>query len=109
MGCHCRPNRSFFYRGRKFPICARCTGELAGMVLLAFTWPFAHLGAPAAFLLLLPLVADGTIQALTAYESRNYRRLWTGLLFGYGLADLLFLSFAAVFHWGFRMGLRLFP
>lgn len=79
------------------------------MILLVFTWPFAHLGALAAFLLLLPLVADGTIQAITVYESRNLRRLWTGLLFGYGLADLLFLSGAAIFYWGFETGLRLFP
>lgn len=78
------------------------------MILLVLTWPFAHLGTPAALLLLLPLVADGTIQALTAYESRNPRRFWTGLLFGYGLADLLFLSGAAVFRWGLETGAKLF-
>ncbi|HJB51594.1 MAG TPA: DUF2085 domain-containing protein, partial [Candidatus Oscillibacter pullicola] len=31
FGCHCRPDRSFHFRdGTPFPICARCTGELAG-------------------------------------------------------------------------------
>ena len=29
-GCHCRPDRSFFFRGRQFPVCARCTGMLLG-------------------------------------------------------------------------------
>lgn len=108
FGCHCRPDRSFFYRGHKFPICARCTGELAGMLILVLTWAFVHPGALATLPLLLPLIADGTLQALTAYESRNYRRFWTGLIFGYGLANLIFLSFAAVFNWGFETGLRLF-
>ena len=33
FGCHCRPDRSFHFRdGTPFPICARCTGELAGIL-----------------------------------------------------------------------------
>lgn len=28
FGCHRRPERSFFYKGRQFPICARCTGGI---------------------------------------------------------------------------------
>lgn len=78
------------------------------MVLLILTWFAAHPGLPFSLLLLLPLVADGAVQALTAYESQNYRRLWTGFLFGYGLANLLFLSVAATFRWGFDTGLQLF-
>ena len=56
------------------------------MLLLAFTWLAVHPGVPISLLLLLPLIADGSIQAFTTYESRNSRRLWTGFLFGYGLA-----------------------
>lgn len=33
-------------------------------------------------LMMLPLVVDGFTQMLTAYESNNLRRLWTGILFG---------------------------
>lgn len=33
-------------------------------------------------LMMLPLVVDGFTQRLTAYESNNMRRLWTGILFG---------------------------
>ena len=36
FGCHARPDRSFFFRGRQFPICARCTGELVGMLIGIF-------------------------------------------------------------------------
>ena len=32
FGCHARPDRSFYWNGKPFPICARCTGELAGMI-----------------------------------------------------------------------------
>ena len=32
MGCRCRPDRSFHFRGRPFPICARCTGILCGFL-----------------------------------------------------------------------------
>ena len=78
------------------------------MLLLAFTWLAVHPGVPISLLLLLPLIADGSIQAFTTYESRNSRRLWTGFLFGYGLANLLFLSCYAAFRWGVDTGLQRF-
>ena len=78
-------------------------------MLLLVTWPFAHLSTAAALLLLAPLVLDGVVQLLTPYESRNLRRLWTGLLFGYGLTDLLFISLAATFRYGYNIGSRFFP
>ena len=77
------------------------------MLAVVFTWAFFHPGALTSLPLLIPLIADGTVQKLTAYESRNYRRFWTGLLFGYGLFNLLFLSFEATIRWGFDLGLRL--
>ena len=40
FGCHCRDDRSFHYRGKKFPICARCTGELVGILILLISCPF---------------------------------------------------------------------
>ena len=54
--------------------------------------------------MLLPLVLDGVIQLRTAYESRNRRRLWTGILFGYGLTSLLLLSAVWVFRQGYALG-----
>ncbi|RGF93239.1 DUF2085 domain-containing protein [Ruminococcus sp. AM54-1NS] len=32
-GCHQRPDRSFFFHGWQFPVCARCTGVLAGQLV----------------------------------------------------------------------------
>lgn len=36
-------------------------------------------------LLMIPMVFDGFLQLLTKYESGNYRRLFTGILFGVAL------------------------
>ena len=60
------------------------------------------------FLLLLPLVLDGMIQKITSYESTNIRRLITGLLYGYALSSLIVISFAAVFRFGYGIGLKLY-
>lgn len=86
FGCHARPDRSFYFKGKQFPICARCTGELVGMIsgiLIAVIWGYPKFYI--VILLMLPLVFDGTLQKLTSYESTNMRRLFTGILFGIAL------------------------
>lgn len=105
FGCHCRADRSFFFYGKQFPICARCTGEMIG--ILAGIPGFFLMPTPPVWvlaLLLLPLVADGCIQRTTAYESTNGRRLVTGILFGYGIMMLFLLSTAATLRMGYRVG-----
>ena len=69
----------FFYKGKQFPICARCTGELTGMICAIFGCYFLiniHICVWVA--LLCPLIIDGVIQAKTKYESTNTRRVITG-------------------------------
>lgn len=94
FGCHARPDRSFYFRGRQFPICARCTGELLGMIAGI---PLAAIAGCPSFwvvvLLMVPMVFDGFLQLLTAYESGNLRRLLTGTLFG-----IAFIDFLIYFH-----------
>lgn len=103
FGCHCRPDRSFFYKGRQFPLCARCTGELIGILAGVLLFPFWAPPVWAAFLALLPLVVDGFTQRLTRYESTNPRRLVTGLAFGWGLYCLFAHSTLAAFFFGFHL------
>ena len=104
FGCHCRADRSFHYRGKQFPICARCTGELAGMVLsFAVCW-FWRPDPWLAVVLLIPMVIDGFLQLKTRYSSTNPRRFLTGILFGYGLTALLFISSLATIRLGMRLG-----
>ena len=107
FSCHQRKDRSFYYRGFQFPICACCTGILFGFLLSPFLvmsfappiWIYA--------LLLLPLLIDGTIQRISVYESNNPTRLITGIFFGVACAGLLFLFLASGFMQGYRIGKKL--
>ena len=54
--------------------------------------------------LMVPMIADGSIQMKTAYESTNPRRFLTGLLFGYGLMALFIISILATYKMGYRFG-----
>lgn len=102
FGCHCRDDRSFHYHGKKFPICARCTGELIG-ILVCCAYSFFRLpSAGTALLLLLPLIIDGFVQLKTTYESTNPRRAVTGFLFGYGLCALFLISSIYAFQLGYH-------
>ena len=107
FGCHCRPDRSFFYKGRKLPICARCTGELVGVLLSLLSCAFWLPPAWVLALMLLPLIIDGTVQQLSSYESGNIRRLLTGILFGYGIFGLFALSVKAVYGLGWSLGMKI--
>lgn len=89
FGCHSMPERSFFWRGKQFPICARCTGELCGMILGIFINLFwGYFSLLSCFIISLPLILDGTIQLKTKWESNNILRLFTGILFGIALISL---------------------
>lgn len=109
FGCHCKPERSFHFRSRPFPICARCTGELIGIVLALLCCPLFRMPPLASALLMIPMIADGTVQHFTRYESHNLTRVITGTLFGFGITMLFVLSVIAVFQAGMRWGATLIP
>lgn len=104
FGCHCRCDRSFHYKGYQFPLCARCTGELAGIVLSVAVFRFWKPTVDISCIMLLPLIIDGLIQRLTVYESTNIRRLITGVLFGIGLTALFVQSTVAAIEFGIEYG-----
>ena len=104
MGCHCKEDRSFHIKGYRFPVCARCTGELLGIVLSLFTLGIYQPDASLLFVLTLPLLFDGSMQLLTEYQSTNFRRLLTGIPFGWSISSLYLQSAKAVFFWGFNIG-----
>ena len=104
LGCHCRADRSFFWHGKQFPVCARCTGELVGAVVALILCFFQRPAAWIPLALMVPMIADGFIQLTTRYESTNPRRFSTGLLFGYGAMTLFILSIIASVRFGYRLG-----
>lgn len=92
FGCHCRSDRSFYIKNKKFPICARCTGELVGIIFSCVIFKFLKTGILFNIFLMIPMVIDGFIQLKTSYESNNIKRLITGSLFGYGFCNLFVKS-----------------
>jgi uncharacterized membrane protein len=53
---------------------------------------------------MIPMIIDGLVQLLTAYESNNRRRFVTGFLFGYGLFMLLAFSTVVAYQYGLYLG-----
>lgn len=91
FGCHQLAHRSYFCKGKQFPICARCTGIFVGyLVGIAYAVTWGHLSMMVSLLLIMPLVIDGGLQYVTKKESTNNRRLFTGILAGVGTDFILY-------------------
>ncbi|MEH7112974.1 DUF2085 domain-containing protein [Neobacillus niacini] len=88
--CHRMKSRSITLKGYTLPICARCTGILAGylffplLLLLNLNVPF-WLGV----LLNLPMVIDGWTQKRKFRMSNNSLRLSTGIVSGLGQSMII--------------------
>jgi uncharacterized membrane protein len=84
--CHRRADRSLFFHGKQFPLCARCTAIYAAYLSLPI---FAFMDKNISFLILgilfqLPMFIDGVTQLLKWRESNNYLRVITGFVSGIG-------------------------
>jgi uncharacterized membrane protein len=103
VGCHQRCDRSFFYKGMQFPVCARCTGVIIAYILALVSYivtcircyvrkcsnPFYSKKSKIIALTgCMTMLIDWTLQALRIKESTNERRLITGFLGGIGLMTL---------------------
>ena len=103
--CHQRPDRSFHYKGKKFPLCARCTGMAVGYLLSIFiVFLFGLLDLWFIALLILPMAIDGTGQLFNRWVSTNRRRFITGLLGGIGLINIFYLMGYQFFKLGIYFG-----
>lgn len=90
VSCHRRATRSFFYQGRQFPVCARCTGMLAGY--LAYPLMLLNLvdaGLLSGLAMQIPALLDGYTQYMGWRESNNTQRVLTGALSGVGQASIV--------------------
>ena len=85
LGCHQMPERSFFYKGYQFPVCARCTGVIIGEIVALICVIFLRVEWWICLLLLVPMGIDWGLQFLKILQSNNVRRFLTGLLGGFGL------------------------
>ena len=90
--CHGIDDRCFHIKGRKFPICARCTGTLIGTVLGVIIYIFgARASVVDHIICMCPMILDGYLQYCKGYMSNNTRRFATGFLFGIGYSFLFCL------------------
>lgn len=99
-GCHQMPERSFFYKGKQFPVCARCTGVFFGhMTATIFFFCKKRLSFRKCFALMAVMGFDWGMQEFGILESTNFRRLITGFCGGLGLFSLYgrLLGLAALF------------
>lgn len=85
--CHGRPERSLAIAGVTMPICARCVGIYAGLLvgLAAFVViPYLRerIVRPFALAAVVPLAIDGLTQLAGLRESTNELRIVTGLVAG---------------------------
>lgn len=103
-GCHRRPERSFFVKGYQMPVCARCEGELIGALAALIAIWFIRPPYWVMALIMVPMAADGLVQAFTSYESTNLRRLITGILFGFGVLMISAMLMIMAFRLGFGIG-----
>lgn len=102
--CHQRNDRSFYFNGKKFPVCARCSGIYLSM-LFGITFSILMIVFELkvyilySFILAIPLLVDGLTQLLSNYESNNRRRLITGIMFGipYGTIPVIILYYLLLF------------
>ncbi|MBP5160279.1 MAG: DUF2085 domain-containing protein [Lachnospiraceae bacterium] len=97
-GCHQMASRSFSFKGYQFPLCARCTGVLAGelggiaLILAGYRMPRSLM---ASFVGIMGV--DWWLQHARILESTNIRRLITGSLCGAGLTYAYFYAIRGVY------------
>lgn len=98
-GCHQLPERSFFYKGKQFPVCARCTGVFIGQLFAVISMPVAGICPPIiSITLLLSMGLDWFVQYIGLRISNNIRRLVTGMIGGFGLFNLYGFFIVAILN-----------
>ena len=90
VSCHRDPSRSFFWKGRQFPVCARCTGiHLGYLSLFLFLFQLIYINWILSIILILPTLIDGLTQAYLNRESTNSIRVISGFLAGIGVMSII--------------------
>ncbi len=98
-GCHQMPERSFFYKGHQFPVCARCTGVIIGQILGAISFAFFVLPNRAVSFLCFVMFLDWWLQRVGLLQSANLRRLITGILCGFAVGN----TYVRIICWLWRL------
>ena len=87
--CNLHPERALRVGTFVFPLCARCTGVIAGSCLAIVTTGLGIIVVRPFMMvvgLTIPMAVDGVLQHFRLLESTNFRRFVTGLLCGFAVA-----------------------
>ena len=95
--CHQLPERSFFYKGHQFPVCARCTGVFLGQITALILNIFKNIPCKTSLIFLSIMGFDWGIQEIGIKESTNSRRLLTGFLGGFGIFNIYCIIFKKLY------------
>lgn len=90
--CNGKRNRSIYIGDFCFPLCARCTAMVFSSLIVYFLTVKKIIKKNNLIVniaLVIPLVVDGVMQYGFGYESTNFRRELTGVLWGYGMGNIL--------------------
>ncbi len=90
LGCHQKPERSFFIKKHQFPVCARCTGVYAGQILGIILVFFLKIPWYLSLISLVPMGLDWSLQHFKKKESNNIKRVITGFFGGFGIIYLYY-------------------
>ena len=91
FGCHRIPERSFYFKNKQFPVCARCTGVFIGQIIMIILMFFNIIPSLLVSSLLLGVMfIDWFIQYKGLLKSTNFRRLVTGLMGGVGIIGIYY-------------------
>ena len=90
-GCHQRADRSFFFRGYQFPVCARCTGVLVGYLVAIPSYIVWGTSLRICIVFAAIMLLDWVLQYGKLLESTNIRRLVTGICGGYSIMSVQIL------------------
>ena len=101
--CHRKPERSFFFKGHQFPVCARCTGFYTGLIVFLIWNCFFKINYDIptlmmSMILMIPVAIDGITQYFGPRESTNTLRFITGFIGGIGLIIFLKIIMRWIFN-----------
>lgn len=106
LGCHQKPERSFFIGSYQLPVCARCTGVFIGYLATLFLLPITKgkekITNIIAAIGCISMLSDWSIQALKIKESTNKRRFLSGILGGFGIMTFWISIIRSIKHQNFR-------
>lgn len=100
LGCHQIAERSFFFKGYQFPVCARCTGVIVSSFIAAIVFFVYKISIYVAIGMSGIMFLDWFIQYLEIRQSTNTRRLITGIIGGYG-----FMTVQMYIYWKLIQGI----